>query len=77
MISGNGILNTNLFHIRYHPIIHKFAYKLFYLKINLNSVENINTQYKWLKHNQKSLYSIFDQDFLSLYSGSLSEKINK
>jgi cyclopropane-fatty-acyl-phospholipid synthase len=73
----DGILITTLFHVRLLPVVHKFSYKLFYLKLNLNSVGEINKNYKWLKYNKKSLYSIFDKDYLSLYSGTILEKVDK
>ncbi len=77
MILSHLILKTTMFHRRLNPIGYAFKYSMFYLNIDVSKVDKSADKSFVFGFNRRKLLSIYESDYLSSYSGNLSEKLEK
>jgi hypothetical protein len=65
-------------HRRLHPKKHAFNYTIFYLWLDLDSLEQWNQKVGLLKYNRRGVYSVRDEDFFKGYTqGSIKERVSQ
>jgi len=55
-------LETKLYHKRFSPKAHDFKYNIFYLMIDLDTLQNVNN-YSCLSYNRFNIWSLFSKDY--------------
>lgn len=70
------IFRGETYHKRFKPVKHAFVYKLFFLGLPIDKLQDICSKTKLLSYNSWSLLSIHDQDYFRNQNGTLFEKAN-
>jgi uncharacterized protein len=60
--SGARIYQGDVVHVRQRPRVHRLNYKVFSLLIDVDQIERIASQSRWLSYNRRNLVALFDRD---------------
>lgn len=71
------IYECNVFHRRFAPKQHEFFYRVFYLLIDLDELDELTTSLKLLTINRPGLYSFQERDHISNGADSIRENITR
>ncbi len=71
----SSIYECSVMHHRLTPKVHRFAYNVFYLWLDLDELDHLSAQLKLLKRNKWSLFSFFDSDHLDKGQGTAKENV--
>jgi len=65
------LYDCEVVHQRLHPKRHEFRYRLFYLDIDLDELDELSRKRRLLSHNRFNIYSVFDKDHLDVDNNGL------
>lgn len=64
MKTSSAIYECEVMHHRLSPKEHHFAYRLFYLWLDLDEVEGLSSRLRLFKHNRAALFGFYDSDHI-------------
>ncbi len=73
----SSIILGSTSHTRVTPVRHHFKYPLYMLEVDVDNLNQLNQMGLFFGYNRKTLFSIFDSDYLDTSEGTISEKITK
>jgi DUF1365 family protein len=70
-----GLYYCKANHCRLEPVINKFTYPLYMFALKLSDLEDLNKNLRLFGYNRKSVFSIWDRDYLGADHKPLKEKV--
>jgi uncharacterized protein len=61
---NSALYHCRVMHHRLRPKVHRFAYGVFYLWLDLDELESLSSQLRFFKRNRWSLFSFYDSDHI-------------
>jgi DUF1365 family protein len=74
MVTG-GVYECRVMHHRLSPKVHRFDYRVFYLWLDLDELNEIDASLKTFSRNQWNLFSFFDRDHLDVGKATVKENL--
>ena len=64
MKTESAIYECTVMHQRFRPKRHGFSYRVFYLWLDLDEMDQDDKRLKWLSRNRRNLFAFYDEDHL-------------
>lgn len=72
---ASRLYECTVMHLRLHPKVHGFVYRLFLFHLDLDELPVIAARIPFFSHNTPNIYSLDDRDYIQLHSRGIRENI--
>lgn len=73
--SHSAVYECSVMHHRLSPKVHQFAYRVFYLWLDLDELDGLSNSLRLFSRNQRNVFSFFDSDHFDKEPGPIKSRL--
>ncbi len=74
-IKSGAVYECKVMHHRFSPKVHRFSYRVFYLWLDLDAIDQLDNRLHFFSRNRFNLFSFYDRDHIDKGSDNLKANI--